>query len=140
MHRRQVLCALVVVVALTAGCMNTPRPTLQPQSGDVAAGGSDDQPVDTPEPNRFAVPTWDTRAGDNTTVIDMEVWNKADQRRGVRVSVSRQIGNRSVAGSTDLVLGANETATTEITLDVPYDEFWEGSNLDFDLEERSVDA
>ncbi|SEO85533.1 hypothetical protein SAMN05216388_102117 [Halorientalis persicus] len=139
MHRRQVLCAFVVVVALTAGCMNTPRPTLQPPSGEVDTGDGD-QSVPTPEPNRFAVPDWETRAGDNTTVIDMEVWNKADQRRGVRVSVSRQIGNRTVAGSTDLVLGANETAPTEITLDVPYDEFWEGSNLDFDLEERSVGA
>ncbi|WP_424019611.1 hypothetical protein ACOZ4N_09110 [Halorientalis pallida] len=140
MHRRQVLCVLVVVVALTAGCMNTPRPTLQPQSGDVAAGGSDEQPADTPEPDRFAVPDWDIRAGDNTTIVDLQVWNKADRQRGVRVTVSRRIGNRTVEGSTDLVLGANQTAPTEVTLDVSYDEFWEGSNLDFDLEERSVGA
>ncbi|AQL41853.1 hypothetical protein BV210_03585 [Halorientalis sp. IM1011] len=137
MNRRHVLCALVVVAALTAGCMNTPRPTPQSPAGDLDAG--DGQSVETPEPNRFSVPSWDTRAGDNTTVVDMQVWNKADRQRGVRVSVSRQIGNRSVAGSTDLVLGANETATTEITLDVPYDEFWEGSNLDFDLEERPIE-
>ncbi|RXK48338.1 hypothetical protein [Halorientalis pallida] len=138
MHRRQVLCTLVVVVALTAGCMNTPRPTLQPQSGDVAAGGGSS--VERPEPNRFAVPDWNTRAGDNTTVVDLEVWNKADRQRTVRVSVTRRIGNRTVEGSTDLVLGANQTAPTEVVLDVPYDEFWEGSNLDFDLEERSAGA
>jgi len=138
MHRRQVLCALVVVAALTAGCMNTPRPTLQPQSGDVDAG--DGGSVETPEPDRFSVPSWDTRAGDNTTVIDMQVWNKADRQRGVRVTVSRQVGNRTVEGSTDLVLGANQTAATEITLDVSYERFWEGSDLNFDIEERSVDG
>jgi hypothetical protein len=140
MHRRQVLCALVVVVALTAGCMNTPRPTLQPQSGVVDADGGDDQPVDTPEPDRFSVPTWDTRAGDNTTIIDMAVRNEADRRRGVRVTITREVGNRTVEGSTDLVLGANQTASTEVVLDVSYETFWEGSNLDFDLEERSVGA
>jgi len=138
MHRRQVLCALVVVAALTAGCMNTPRPTLQPPAGDVDAG--DGQPVETPEPDRFSVPSWDTRAGDNTTIVDMEVWNRADRQRGVRVTITRQVGNRTVEGSTDLVLGANQTAATEITLDVSYERFWEGSNMNFDLEERSIEG
>jgi hypothetical protein len=138
MHRRQVLCALVVVAALTAGCMNTPRPTLQPPAGDVDTGGG--STVETPEPDRFSVPDWNTRAGDNTTVVDLQVWNKADRQRGVRVTISRRVDNRTVEGSTDLVLGANQTRPTEVVLDVPYDRFWEGSNLDFDLTELPADA
>ncbi len=138
MHRRQVLCVLVVVAALTAGCMNTPRPALQPPSGDVDAG--DGSSVETPEPNRLSVPDWSTRAGDNTTIVDLEVWNKADRQRGARVTVSRQIGNRTVEGSTDIVLEGNQTAATEVILDVPYDRFLEGSNLDFDLTELPADA
>lgn len=138
MSRRQVLCALVVVAALTAGCTNTPRPTPHPQSIDVDADADDGRSVDTPEPDQFAVPSWETRAGNGTTIVDMRVWNKAGRRRGVRVIVTRQLGNRTVRGSTDLVLGANETASTQVVLDVSYERFWTGSDLDFDLEERPV--
>jgi uncharacterized lipoprotein len=138
MHRRQVLCALVVVVALTAGCMNTPRPTPQPPSGDVDA--DDGASVETPTPNRFAVPDWSTRAVDNTTVVDLQVRNEADTERGVRVTITRRIDDRTIRGSTDLVLGANRTASTEIILDVPYERFWEGSNMDFEFTELPADA
>ncbi|WP_299263167.1 hypothetical protein [Halorientalis sp.] len=138
MQRRQVLCALVVAVALTAGCMNAPRPTPQPPSGDVDAGGGSS--VETPAPDRLSVPEFNTRAADDATVVGMKVWNRADRRRGVRVTVSRQIGNRTVAESTDLVLGVNQTKSAEVVFDMPYDRFQDGSGLDFEFSEQPVSS
>jgi hypothetical protein len=136
MQRRQVLCVLVVLAALTAGCMNAPRPVPEPQSGIPDDDGSA-EPTTPTEPG-FPVPEWTTAPADdgNRTLVEMRVRNGADWRRGVNVTVSRTIGDEIVSGSTELTLDGNETQTVQVHLDVPYERFEEGSALDFVLDPR----
>ena len=130
MEFRQVLCLAAVLVAATAGCATTAQPTLQPPDGDVDI--DDDPSTETPTPIPFAIPQWMPRDEGNVTVVEMQVWNKADWRRGVNVTVVRTVDGTDVRGSTELVLGANETASTEVVLDVPYEDYRAGSDLSFE--------
>ncbi|WP_247008116.1 hypothetical protein [Halorientalis litorea] len=133
MRRRQVVAALGLLAAGSAGCSNTRRPTPSPPTGTPPPETETVGLTAFPE---LEVAEFSARAGDEgNLVVDVTVSNPARRVREGSVRVTAAVGDGQRSATQTFELGPGEEREVAVTVPLSYTE-WDGGDgqLDFTFE------
>lgn len=135
MERREVVVALGLLAAGSAGCANTPRPTPEPPENPVDTEDGTVPGGVEPTPEPLEVSDFAAHEGpDGELIVDVTVLNPAEESQRSEITITTTVDDETYNGKVRVAVDAGDRRTRSVPMGVDYERWTDDRNLDFSFD------